>query len=376
MLSLVDDRREEQEKLEQYKREKREQLEQHKRNVQQLMRSFNLLNVKQQKAEFADLPDDVIVRVLSHCESAQMTVASIINRRMHTLVTEQQKSDLRILYRQDYGEWEQLYPKSRDSWTLAWSEGATRKSFFDLLQVKSDNTLMYFDHVQTHFADFMKSPDTEQLVAHKSEIEFNSESEIHRKPSDSSLQNRLHDDSYRIPYQLFFICSGWRKWIGRAVRLVQSLNDGVVYLKAKEARVQRFLENAPLMALLIIRFLSLNSERMHALAAGSVPFVRGVVGYVPWMFPVEVLARGCAAKAFENWALLCGRTLVASADQRHELYLRAALIAADDRRTVTERSSHVTQKQASIRGNNGGILKFYIASAVSAECCERDFFGD
>ena len=155
----------------------------HERSVDQLVRLFVLLNTKQQRCRFTNLPDDVITRILSHSDLTELNAASVLCHRMRQLVSEQQASASKTVYRLEYGEWELLYPEHQDLWSRAWSGDGSRKSFFDRLRIREENALAYFDHVQSHYGECLNSWGMQRLKAHASEIEFRSESEIRREPS-------------------------------------------------------------------------------------------------------------------------------------------------------------------------------------------------
>ena len=185
--------------------------EAYQRNVAELVRHFYLLVVQQQQCAFTDLPDDVVVRILSHSDAAQLKVASTLNRHMRRLASEQQESAEQTSYQDEYGEWELLYPQDKDTWIRAWSTDGSRKSYFNRLKVKEDNAVGYIEHVQAHYQVFMNSYDMKRMVANANEIVFRSEVETMRLPADWDTRRKLEKETYRLPYQVFVSCSAWRK---------------------------------------------------------------------------------------------------------------------------------------------------------------------
>lgn len=59
--------------------------------------------------------------------------------------------------------------------------------------------------------------------------------------------------------------------------------------------------------------------------------------------------------------LLCGTTAVGSDDQCIELFCRAAVVAADDRRKMSEDPVHLEQRQATVIGSNERPMRFCVA---------------
>ena len=115
------------------------------------------------------------------------------------------------------------------------------------------------------------------------------------------------------------------------------------------------------MTLLIIRFLSLYSERCHALAAGYTLVRYSTPVYQSSTLAVGSHARTCAAKAFENSALLNGATAIASERKCFELVARAAVVLADDRRKISWDPAHPKERQATFHGSNGRTWRFFVA---------------
>ena len=68
---------------------------------------------------------------------------------------------------------------------------------------------------------------------------------------------------YFLIYNLTIKCANWRKWLVRAIRVVQCISLGGA---ENHAMVTQSLKTAPIMTILMIRFMSIFTERTNKLS--------------------------------------------------------------------------------------------------------------
>ena len=256
------------------------------------------------------LPDDVTVRMLSYCDFKTNREVSLVSHRMCALSQEQLESAAEISFRNERAELSSMYPET----SRIWPSGARRNFFFDQLEINEQETLAFFDRALVHLAPIISSPNMRAVKKWMATRYQGSEKLPHglvpRKPCQKLAL---------IAYNVVFKCESWRKWVSRAIRIVQCLFSGG---KEHDPQVASFLGYAPPMSLLIIRFMSLYTERVHLLTNFDNLLKPDVASW-----PSN--ARAHYHLAFENWMLQCGQTTFSSEKQGFEAYLLAAALSAD-----------------------------------------------
>ncbi len=260
------------------------------------------------------LSDSTIIRIISYCDLKTNRHVSLVSRRFGTLSCEQLESAAKISFLNERAELSSMYPESTSSWP-----NATRRNlFFDHLEIQEQETLAFFDRAHEHLAPFTQSVEMTKMKDAMTTVNVGSE----RIPSNL-LPVGLHRVVYIYGYNAVFKCDGWRKWLSRAIRIVQCLFCGG---KQNDAQVSQFLRYSPLLCPLIIRFMTLYTERMHYLANFDDLVNRSALVN---NIHTHTLGRDHAQYAFEAWMLQCGQTAVDTEKQCFRSYLLAAAIMAD-----------------------------------------------
>ena len=200
---------------------------------------------QQEHRGLPQLPVDIISQILSYCNASTQRGTSLTSRRMHALVAEYQESIAKISFQNERAELSNMYPNS----THLFPTAVKRNAFFDRLQIQEDETLSYFDKAQVTLAPVVDSEKMEWLSINVDHLD------CHTEHKTTSIDHRAvktcngRPEVFLLAYDLYWECWKWRRWVVRAIRLVQCI---FVSRDTHPSTVFRFVREAPLMSILAV----------------------------------------------------------------------------------------------------------------------------